>query len=360
MSSMDPEHTGSSDPRVDRNGSFKSEPSKDTLELGVFRITPIDAGSFRLDGGAMFGVVPKTLWSRVIESDALNRIPMAMRCMLVESAATGRVYLVDTGAGTKFDRKMTSIYDLSYGGDATNSTTDPLLSSLAGIGLQPEDITDVIFTHLHFDHCGGAVKRTEAGGAIDSKSPTATIKQATSGFELTFPNAAHHVSKRQWETANTPNAREKASFLKENIEPLRLAVESGVLLLEEDHVQFEHGFDTLPANGHSNGQWLPRLKGTLHTKMTARVSSNTESRLQDETTLLYAADLIPTQHHVPLPWVMGYDMRPVVTLEEKQSLLTQAAKEQWMFFLEHDPKDSMILIREDEKGRFSAIPISTA
>ncbi len=354
---MDPEHTASSDPRPQRNRPFKSESTKDTLELGPFRITPIEAGSFRLDGGAMFGVVPKTLWSSAIESDALNRIPMAMRCMLVESSATGRIYLVDTGAGTKFDRKMSSIYDLSYGvGVGGDAASNPLLLSLANIGIQPEEITDVIFTHLHFDHCGGAVKRTESGIGMDSEAHDAFAHEPNP-FELTFPSATHHVSKRQWETATTPNAREKASFLKENIGTLRHALELGSLLLEEDHVQFEPGFDTLIVDGHTSGQWLPRLKGALRTKRTTPEPAVGESNTSNPVTLLYAADLIPTKHHVPIPWVMGYDMRPLLTLEEKQQLLSLAANERWVLFLEHDPEDSLIMIEKDEKGRYSGVPI---
>ena len=356
---MDPKHPDSFDQRPLDKGPFNTERARNSLEIGPFRVTPVDAGTFRLDGGAMFGVVPKTLWSRVIESDELNRIPMAMRCMLVESAATGRIYLVDTGAGTKFDRKMSSIYNLSYGGgEADDGIADPLTASLQQLGLRPEDITDVIFTHLHFDHCGGAVKRIETDYTADSVRPTAAAQEAN-GYELTFQRAAHHVSKRQWDTATAPNAREKASFLNENIEPLQKALERGILLLEEDHTVFEPGFDTLSADGHTIGQWLPRLKGALHKEAAVRGASGYEPRSPEETTLLYAADLIPTRHHVPLPWVMGYDMRPLLTLEEKQRLLTQAAKEHWMFFLEHDPIDSMIFIREDEKGRFSAVPISS-
>lgn len=356
---MDPENPPSNHHRPHHSRAFKSRPAQHTFEVGPFRITPIDAGSFRLDGGAMFGVVPKTLWSRAIESDALNRIPMAMRCMLVESEATGRIYLVDTGAGTKFDQKMSSIYDLSYATNASDiASSDPLLASLAGISLNPDDITDVIFTHLHFDHCGGAVKRSQAPKSKE-RSPVHDTNGQAGAFELTFPHAAHHVCKRHWETATAPNAREKASFLKENMEPLQEALTTGVLLLEEDHTLFEPGFDTLVADGHTSGQWLPRVKGSLRMKQFSVGSTESESREgPGETTVLYAADLIPTQHHVPLPWVMGYDMRPIITLEEKQKLLAQAAKEHWMLFLEHDPSDPLISIRKDEKGRFHAVPIT--
>ncbi|MDX1590780.1 MAG: MBL fold metallo-hydrolase, partial [Balneolaceae bacterium] len=177
------------------------------LILGHLELYPIESGRFLLDGGAMFGVVPKTLWSRQIPADDKNRIPMAMRCLLVKSINTGRIYLVDNGSGNKFDEKMTDIYGLDY-------EHSDLISSLEKAGVNPEDITDMVFSHLHFDHCGGTTDYDESG----------ELKEV-------FPNAAYHVNRRHWETANHPNAREKASFFADNIDPIS---NSGRLQLVDD------------------------------------------------------------------------------------------------------------------------------
>ena len=279
------------------------------MQLGPFHLTPIDAGSFRLDGGAMFGVVPKTLWSKTIESDEKNRIPMVMRCLLVRSEQSGRIYLIDNGCGTKFNTKMSEIYDLPAPPKGPNDPViDPLMRSLEAVGVKPEQITDIIFTHLHFDHCGGTTAYEETW---NPDSPLIHV----------FPNAHYHVNARHWRTAIEPNAREKASFLPENIEPLKDALEAGRLhLLEDEHV-FEPGFDVLNMEGHTVGQQLPRIKG-------------------DSETLVFAGDLIPLHQHLKLPWVMGYDMAPLQTLTEKEAFLSQAQEENWTLFLEHDAQET--------------------
>lgn len=277
----------------------KNEP----LIFGNLELYPVEAGRFMLDGGAMFGVVPKTLWSRKIPADDKNRIPMAMRCMLVKSSATGKIYLIDNGSGDKFNDKMKEIYSLDY-------DHSDLLSSLSKCGVQPGDITDMVFTHLHFDHCGGTSTYTNDG----------SLKEI-------FPNATYHVNKRHWETANNPNAREKASFFSENLDPIK---NSGRLNLVDDHHQFEKGFDTFPADGHTEGQQLP-------------VFSNKDK------TIVYAADLIPTFAHIPLPWVMGYDMIPVQTLDEKADFLEKAVKNNWYLFLEHDAEHEVVTITREGK-----------
>ncbi len=281
-------------------------------KIGNLELTTIEAGYFRLDGGAMFGVVPKTLWSRQIPADDKNRIPMAMRCMLVQSSATGRIYLIDNGSGNKFDEKMEKIYDLDY-------SSHNLLDSLKKAGVTPDQITDMVFTHLHFDHAGGTTDYNDQGEL----------------YEL-FPNATYHVNRRHWETATNPNAREKASFFPENIQPIK---ESGRLNLVDDNHSFEKGFRTIPMDGHTIGQQLPLFE-------------------DDQTTLVYAGDLFPTAAHVPLPWVMGYDMFPVQTLKEKEEFLNRAADGNWYIFLEHDAENEVITLKR-ENGKFSADNILT-
>ena len=272
------------------------------LILGHLELYPIESGRFLLDGGAMFGVVPKTLWSRQIPADDKNRIPMAMRCLLVKSINTGRIYLVDNGSGNKFDEKMTDIYGLDY-------EHSDLISSLEKAGVNPEDITDMVFSHLHFDHCGGTTDYDESG----------ELKEV-------FPNAAYHVNRRHWETANHPNAREKASFFADNIDPIS---NSGRLQLVDDYHSFEDGFTTLPMDGHTIGQQLPVFSDSEHT-------------------VVFAADLLPTFAHVPLPWVMGYDMRPVQTLEEKEEFLKKAVSNGWYIFLEHDASNEVITLKHED------------
>lgn len=277
-----------------------------SLKIGDLELYPIETGRFMLDGGAMFGVVPKTLWSREIPADELNRIPMAMRCLLIKSATTGKIYLVDNGSGNKFSDKMKKIYGLDY-------QHSNLISSLSEAGVTPGEITDMVFSHLHFDHCGGTTDYDNKGNLYE-----------------VFPNAEYHVNRRHWETANNPNAREKASFFPENLRPI---AESGRLTLVDDHHQFEVGFDTIPMDGHTIGQHLPVFN-------------------DDNRTLVYAADLFPTFAHVPLPWIMGYDMAPVQTLAEKEEFLHNVVKNEWYLFMEHDAENEVITIK-NENEKFS-------
>lgn len=275
------------------------------VKFGRFELYSLEAGRFRLDGGAMFGVVPKTLWSKQLPSDDKNRIPMGMRCLLIKSDETEKTYLVDNGSGDKFNDKMASIYALDY-------EHSDLISSLEKCGFKPSDVTDLIFTHLHFDHCGGTTTYDDSGN----------IKEV-------FPNATYHINRRHWETATNPNAREKASFFTENIDPIK---NSGRLNLVDDHHEFETGLKTLPMNGHTEGQQLPML-------------------IYKNKTLVYAADLIPTFAHIPLPWVMGYDMKPIQTLEEKEEFLNRAVDENWYLFLEHDAKYEIVTVQK-KNGKF--------
>ncbi|MBD3615006.1 MAG: MBL fold metallo-hydrolase [Gracilimonas sp.] len=274
--------------------------------IGPFELYTVETGDFRLDGGAMFGVVPKTLWSKALPADEKNRIPMTMRCLLIKSNNTGKVYLIDNGAGTKFNEKMEGIYQL-------DQSSKNLKNSLQEQGFDFDDVTDIIFTHLHFDHCGGT-----------------SFYDDNNKLKLTFPNADYHVVDTHWENANNPNAREKASFLPENINPIK---ESGKLKLVKENHEYEPGLSSVIANGHTIGQQLPKIE-------------------HDGKVLVFAADLIPTHVHVPLPWVMGYDMYPVQTLDEKDTFLKQAAEQNWNLYLEHDAHKEIIRIQQKD-GRFS-------
>ncbi|WP_421775337.1 MBL fold metallo-hydrolase [Gracilimonas sp.] len=274
--------------------------------FGSFELYTIETGDFRLDGGAMFGVVPKTLWSRGLPADEKNRIPMTMRCLLIKSKNTGKLYLIDNGAGTKFSDKMEDIYQLDY-------SVKNLENSFKHHGFSFEGVTDIIFTHLHFDHCGGS-----------------SFYNENEELQVTFPNANYHVVKKHWKNATNPNAREKASFLPENIEPLK---ESGKLNLVEQNHEYEAGLSAINVDGHTIGQQLPKIEN-------------------GEDTIVFVADLLPTHVHIPLPWVMGYDMYPVQTLSEKDAFLKKAAEHNWMLYLEHDAHQEIIRVQQKD-GRFS-------
>lgn len=267
-------------------------------QFGSFRLFTIETGTFRLDGGAIFGVVPKTLWSKQVECDERNRIQLTARVLLVHSTSTGRVYLIDTGIGHKFNEKMSKIYGLDFSGHT-------LQSSLEYHGFQASDITDVVFTHLHFDHCGGAVL-----GDADGTST------------LAFPGAQHWVHKEQWKNALEPNVREAASFLPENIGPLEA---SGQIRLVDDGHKYEPDFTIEVVEGHTPGQQLPLLSS-------------------GERKLLFAADLLPMTSHLPLPWVMGFDTRPLLTLEDKKRVFSRCILENRLLYLEHDPQHELVIL----------------
>ena len=265
----------------------------------------IETGNFMLDGGAMFGVVPKALWERTNPSDTKNRIKMAARSLLIEDG--DRLILIDTGMGNKQSDKFYGHYALW--GDHT------LDGSLQKTGFHRDDITDVFLTHLHFDHCGGAI-HYNAHGIL----------------EPAFKNAYFWSHQNHWDWAMKPNPREKASFLSENILPIH---ESGQLkLLTATEKQLEKttlGFDILLMDGHTEKQMLPLI------------------RYQGKT-IVFAADLIPTVGHLPIPYVMGYDTRPLLTLEEKASFLDRAVKEDFLLFLEHDAENELISLEQTAKG----------
>ncbi|MFA6057116.1 MAG: MBL fold metallo-hydrolase [Taibaiella sp.] len=262
----------------------------------------IDTGLFKLDGGAMHGVVPKTMWNKVNPADENNMCSWAMRCLLIEQE--GRLILVDTGIGTKQDEKFFGHYYL-HGNDS-------LEKSIKAKGYSMDDITDVFLTHLHFDHVGGAVKRE--------------------GEQLvpTFKHAKYWSNKAHWDWAIHPNDREKASFLKENILPLE---ESGQLnfIDTKDGEEWIKDIRIRYVNGHTEAMMLPQI--------------NYKGK-----TVLYAADLLPSMHHISLPWIMGYDMRPLDTLNEKKRLLAEAGANDWLLFFEHDYKNEMCNLQQTERG----------
>ncbi|WP_040400379.1 MBL fold metallo-hydrolase [Cecembia lonarensis] len=264
----------------------------------------INTGFFKLDGGAMFGVVPKVLWSRTNPADANNLCTWAMRCLLVEIG--DKLILIDNGIGDKQDAKFFSHYYL-HG-------EDNLEKSLREKGFSFNDITDNFLTHLHFDHCGGGVRYKN---------------HDASQFEMTFPNARYWTNKNHWDWATQPNAREKASFLKENILPMQDSGQLSFLDLQERKLM--NGFEFFTADGHTDKQMIPKISYKGHT-------------------LIFAADLLPSVGHIPLPYVMGYDTRPLITLEEKRHFLEEAALNQYVIFLEHDPINECCTVKMTEKG----------
>ena len=262
----------------------------------------IDTGFFKLDGGAMFGVVPKVLWSRTNPADENNLCPWAMRSLLIEDG--DRLILIDNGIGDKQDDKFLKHYYLH--GDVN------LHSSLAKYGFSADDVTDVFLTHLHFDHCGGSVK----------------WNKDRSGFEMAFKNAKYWSNKDHWEWATVPNNREKASFLKENIIPIQ---EAGHLNFVENKNEIFNNFNALFVNGHTEAQMLPHI--TYKDKM-----------------IIFAADLLPSTGHIPLPYVMGYDTKPLVTLSEKENFLMKAAEQEYILFLQHDNYSECCTVEKTERG----------
>ena len=266
------------------------------------KIYPIETGNFKLDGGAMFGVVPKSIWQRTNPADDKNMISMAMRCMLIEDGA--RLILVDTGLGSKQSDKFFGYYYLF--GDFS------LDNSLAKYGFHRNDITDVVLSHLHFDHCGGAIQ----------------WNQHRTGYEPAFPNAKFWSNQSHWDWAVSPNPREKASFLKENILPIQ---ESGQLNFLDGNGKNQLGFEVLFMDGHTEKQMLPKI--------------NYQGK-----TLIFMADLLPTTGHIPLPYVMGYDTRPLLTIKEKEQFLNEAADQEYFLFLEHDAYTELCTVQHTEKG----------
>lgn len=263
----------------------------------------IDAGTFKLDGGALYGVVPKSMWSKNMPSDENNMCSIAMRCLLIEDGE--KLILIDTGIGEKQDEKFLKHFFISG---------PTLVQSLQNKGFSPSDITDVFFTHLHFDHCGGGSKWQND-------------KQKS--FALTFPNAKYWSNESHWQWAANPNAREKASFLKENLEPIE---ESGQLVfIDQNGPSPLSQFDLWYADGHTEKQMIPIVK--LGNKK-----------------VVFMADLIPTANHMPMPWVPSFDTRPLLTLQEKSRFLKEAVANEYILFFEHDSQNECCIVKDTERG----------
>ncbi len=266
------------------------------------KLYPIETGNLKLDGGAMFGVVPKVLWQKAYPADENNLCNWSMRCLLVVDGE--RKILIDNGIGYKQDENWLKHYYLN--GD------DTLEASLAKVGESPENITDVILTHMHFDHCGGSVKWND-----DS-----------SGYELAFPNATYWTSRKQYEWAINPNRREKASFLKENILPIE---ESGKLNLIEEEGEFIPNITFKMYDGHTDGQVIPHI--------------NVGGK-----TVVFMADLLPATAHIPMPWIMAYDTRPLKTLKDKERFFKDALNNNYILFFEHDLYNEACTLQDTPKG----------
>lgn len=264
------------------------------------KIYPLNTGNFKLDGGAMFGVVPKSIWQRTNPADENNMCSWSMRCMLIEDG--DKLILIDNGMGDKQSEKFFSYYYL-FGDDS-------LEGNIKKLGFHPDDVTDVFLTHLHFDHCGGGIK----------------WNRDRTKFEATFKNANYWTNSMHWKWATEPNQREKASFLKENIIPM----------IELDQLKFidKEGFnyfDILMVNGHTDAQMIPHIQ-------------------YQGKTVVFMADLLPSVGHIPVPYVMGYDTRPLITLDEKAAFLNNAADKEYVLFLEHDHVNECCTVQHTEKG----------
>lgn len=271
------------------------------------KLHSIETGNFKLDGGAMFGVVPKTIWSKTNPADNNNLIDLAARCLLIEDG--NRLILIDTGLGNKQSDKFFGYYSLW--GDHN------LDKSMKNAGFHRDDVTDVFMTHLHFDHCGGSVQ----------------WNSDKTGYEVAFKNARFWSNENHWKWATEPNAREKASFLSENILPMQ---QSGQLHFIQKHdgdfvANSELGFGVFFADGHTEKMMIPQIS-------------------YSGKTICFMADLLPTAGHIPLPYVMGYDTRPLLTLPEKEKFLNTAADHNYYLFLEHDAHNEIITVERTERG----------
>ena len=269
--------------------------------IGEWKVIVLETGDFRLDGGAMMGSVPKVLWEQTNPADEVNRIDLSLRCLLLDNGS--KRVLIETGMGNKLNDKFKEMF-------AIEQSPNPLSDTLSEFGYSPENITDVILTHLHFDHSGGAIALTENGDLVPA-----------------FPNAQYHISEKNWDTGLVPNPRDRASYLKENYLSLK---NTGVLNLIADDSEILPGISSYIVNGHTTGQQL------------IKVESGGD-------VLVFCSDLIPLRSHLKLPWIMGYDLNAHLSLEEKTKFLHDAAEGDWWLFFYHDPKTVAVKITSGEK-----------
>ena len=269
--------------------------------IGEWKVIILETGDFRLDGGAMMGSVPKVLWEQTNPADELNRINLSLRCLLLDNGS--KRVLIETGMGNKFNDKFKSMF-------AIKQSSNPLSDTLGKYGYSTESITDVILTHLHFDHSGGALNCNENEVLVPA-----------------FTNAKYHVSESNWKLGIAPNPRDRASYLNENYLPLK---DAGVLNLIADNSEILSGISSYIVNGHTTGQQL------------IKVESEGE-------VLVFCSDLIPLRSHLKLPWIMGYDLNALLSLKEKTKFLQEAANGDWWLFFYHDPKTIAVKIEKGEK-----------
>ena len=271
------------------------------MKIGKYELKIINSGYFWLDGGAMFGIIPKPLWEKTNLPDSANRIKLSTRNLLLING--NRKILIDSGMGNKWDAKSKNIYSI-------NQDEFSLDNELVKAGISAAEITDIIITHLHFDHTGGSIK-LENGKLIPA-----------------FPNAKYYVQKKNFEWAVNPSERDRGSYIKENFVPI---FQAGLLNLIDNNIDFDDEIEFLVVNGHTFSQQLVKISDS-------------------STTILFCGDLIPTSSHIPIPYVMGYDLQPLVTVQEKKNILSQAHEEQWKLFFEHDPEFALATIKKTDKG----------
>jgi glyoxylase-like metal-dependent hydrolase (beta-lactamase superfamily II) len=269
--------------------------------IGKWKVIVLETGDFRLDGGAMMGSVPKVLWEKTNPADEQNRIDLSLRCLLLDNGS--KRVLIETGMGNKFNEKFKSMF-------AIEQSPDPLSDTLSKYGYSSENITDVILTHLHFDHSGGAINSAGNKSLVPA-----------------FPNAQYHVSESNWNLGISPNSRDRASYLNENYLPLKGA---GVLNLIDDNSEILPGISSYTVNGHTTGQQLIKVEGGGEV-------------------LAFCSDLIPLRSHLKLPWIMGYDLNALLSLQEKTKFLQEAVVGDWWLFFYHDPKTVAVKIEKGEK-----------
>jgi len=271
------------------------------MKIGKYKISTIETGTFGLDGGAMFGIIPKQIWNKTNPADEKNRIQLGVRCLLLESES--KKILIDTGMGNNWDDKFISIYNV-------DQFENNLFNSLNNHNVKPEEITDVILTHLHFDHTGGSTK-------LENDK-----------FIPTFPNANYHVQKDHFEWALNPSDKDKGSFINSTFKPL---YDNSILKFTKGDEYFDDEIQFLTINGHTFAQQMLKLSDSVNT-------------------FLFCADLIPTMHHIPSPYVMGYDIQPLETIKEKQKFLNIAVEENWKLIFEHDPINVCATVKKTDKG----------